>query len=88
MAAAIFGRVPTLKPLVSGRAVQTARAEMYAAAVRPAIEAARASGARSLREIGQALVDAGIRPPYGNERWHAQQVRRLILRFTVETAPT
>lgn len=64
----------------SGRAVQSARAERRAADLMPFIEAARAAGASSLREIGRELTSRGIAPPSGGAEWHPAQVQRVIAR--------
>lgn len=48
-----------------------------AAKVRTKIEAIRASGATSLREIATALNDAGVTTPRGGQ-WQAVQVKRVL----------
>ena len=63
-----------------GRATQTSYAEMHLDSVWPVIEAARLAGARSLRQLAQALDEAGVRPPRAKGRWHVSQVHRLLAR--------
>jgi hypothetical protein len=44
----------------------------------PVIEAIRAAGAQSLREIAEALVERRIPTPSGCRCWHPVQVLRVI----------
>ncbi len=62
----------------AGRQAQTNRATRHTTDVLPYIDAARRAGAVSLREFAEALTARGIQPPSGGERWHANQVRRII----------
>jgi DNA invertase Pin-like site-specific DNA recombinase len=61
----------------AGRQVQTDRAARHSADVLPYIVAARAAGAKSLREVAAALTARGIEPPSGGDRWNAGQVWRI-----------
>ncbi len=54
-----------------------ANADQHAANVLPIIKAIQKSGARSLREIAQALNDRGIQTARGGE-WHATTVRNVM----------
>jgi DNA invertase Pin-like site-specific DNA recombinase len=62
----------------AGRRAQSTRSAQRAADIRPFIEAAQRAGCNSLREIAEALTARGVQPPSGGDRWHAQQVRRVI----------
>ena len=64
----------------SGRAAQSARSTAHASDVLPYIIAARNAGATSLRQLAAALTARGIQPPSGGDRWHPQQVRRILAR--------
>jgi len=44
----------------------------------PVIEAIRAAGAQSLREIAEALVERRIPTPLGRRCWHPAQVQRTL----------
>lgn len=67
----------------AGRASQSRRSKSHAADVRPFIDAARRAGCSSLREIATALTARGIHPPSGGNRWHPQQVRRILANSSV-----
>ena len=71
----------------AGRATQSKRSRERSADVLPFIEQAKCAGCKSLRQIAQALTNRGIRPPSGGERWHAQQVRRVIARAAMSGDP-
>ena len=58
-------------------AMRTAKAEKRKADVLPAIEAARASGANTLRKVASLLNTQGITAPNGGQ-WHANSVRRIV----------
>ena len=62
-------------------AVETARAEAdrYAANVLPIIREAQKAGARTLREIADALNARGIATARGGQ-WHAQSVANVLAR--------
>jgi len=62
----------------AGRKAQSLRSDQRAADVLPFIEAAKRAGCISLRQIADALTARGISPPSGGDRWHAQQIRRII----------
>lgn len=66
----------------AGRTAQTERSRQRSADVLPFIEAAKRAGCESLRQIAEALTNRGIQPPSGGDRWHAQQVQRIIIRET------
>ena len=76
--------------LAAGSGDSAARARRarrtYAAAhvadVLPFIEAARGAGATSLRQIAAALVARGVRTPFGETNWTANQVKRVLDRST------
>jgi DNA invertase Pin-like site-specific DNA recombinase len=63
----------------AGRQAHTARASRHRAAVLPYIDDARKAGATTLQHFADALTARGVRPPMGGERWHASQVRRLLV---------
>lgn len=65
----------------AGRAAQAARAHEHAVDVRPYLDAARAAGAVSLRQLAEALQARGVQPPSGGERWTATQVKRVLDRL-------
>ena len=58
-------------------AMRRGKAEKRKADVLPAIEAARASGAHTLREVAALLNSKGIAAPNGGQ-WHANSVRRIV----------
>jgi DNA invertase Pin-like site-specific DNA recombinase len=64
----------------AGRRSQTERAKQRAADVLPFIgQAQQVLGDRaSLRKIAELLTSWSIQPPLGGDRWHAQQVRRVL----------
>jgi DNA invertase Pin-like site-specific DNA recombinase len=70
----------------AGRQAQTARSNGHAEDVMPYITAAAKAGATSLRQIAEALTARGIQPPSGGECWHANQVRRIIAKRTIDAA--
>ncbi len=61
-----------------GRDTQTRRSLAYAAEVLPYVQAARAAGCRTQKEIAEALTARGIKPPMGGAVWHVAQVQRLL----------
>ena len=65
------------------RAISTA----HAAAVWPAIQRARACGAKSLREIGAVLEAAGVRMANGGKTWEPTSVKRVIDRYEAGPPP-
>ncbi len=62
-----------------GNAIQKAGADAHAAAVMPAIQAAQAAGAKTLREIAAALDGRGITTARGG-KWDATTVRNILRR--------
>jgi DNA invertase Pin-like site-specific DNA recombinase len=62
-----------------GRRVQITEADRFAANTLPIVAAIRASGARGLREIADALNTRGVRTARGG-RWHVSTVRNLLAR--------
>ena len=64
----------------SGRKVQTAEADAFAANVLPIIESLRASGVRDLRGLAAALNNRGVRTARGG-RWHVSNVKNLVDRL-------
>ena len=62
------------------RLARTARADRHAADMVGYIEAARAAGCSSLREVARALTARGIETPAGGRGWNASQVRRVLKR--------
>jgi DNA invertase Pin-like site-specific DNA recombinase len=58
-------------------AMRTGKAEKRKADLLPAIEAARASGANTLRKVAALLNDKGIAAPNGGQ-WHANSIRRVV----------
>jgi DNA invertase Pin-like site-specific DNA recombinase len=75
----------------AGRAARTAIAIAHGADVLPYITDARRAGAVSNPKIAAALTARGIRPPSGGDRWHANQVRRIVAAgapaFLAKSAP-
>lgn len=67
----------------AGRKAQSARSVQRATDIRPFIEQARMAGASSLREIAELLTSWKVQPPSGGDRWHAQQVRRILMKSPV-----
>ena len=59
-------------------AAQNAQARAGAADVVPYIEAARRAGARTLRELAEALTNRGVPTPAGKGPWRPEQVRRVL----------
>jgi hypothetical protein len=55
------------------------RADQAARDLQPIIEEIKASGATSLRQIGQGLRERGIPSPRGGD-WSASAVRNLLRR--------
>ena len=64
----------------SGRQVQVAAADQFAANLLPVIAAIRHTGATTLEAITCALNDRGIRPARG-ARWYASSVANLLNRM-------
>ena len=62
-----------------GNAVQTRNADAFAERVLPLIDALRASGRTSLRDLADALNARGI-PTARGGRWHVSTVRNLLMR--------
>jgi hypothetical protein len=69
------------KPSALASMARTARANAWAAELRPTIEALQASGVTSLMGIVRALDARNIPPPTGRGRWQVTQVRRLLARL-------
>jgi DNA invertase Pin-like site-specific DNA recombinase len=65
------------KGVAASAAVRSAKARKQASDILPTIEAAKAAGASSLREIAEYLNDHGETAPRGGE-WSAVQVSRVI----------
>jgi DNA invertase Pin-like site-specific DNA recombinase len=65
------------KGVAASAAVRSAKAQKHASDILPTIEAAKAAGASSLREIAEYLNDHGEAAPRGGE-WSAVQVSRVI----------
>lgn len=63
----------------AGRAKRTAQADQFAANVMPVIEAIRAAGVATLKEIAEALNARGVRTVRGGQ-WEATQVKRILAR--------
>ena len=64
----------------TANASRRAGADAFAEAVAPAIRAARAAGARSLREIAAALDGRGI-PTARGGKWEAKTVSNILKRI-------
>jgi len=58
-------------------AVKSAQARARAADVLPYLEAARRAGARTLRELAEALTNRGVLTPTSKGIWRPEQVRRV-----------
>lgn len=67
----------------AGRKAQSLRSVQRAADTLPFIEQAKLAGAHSLRKIADTLTSWSIQPPSGGDRWHAQQVRRILVKPAV-----
>ena len=65
---------------VIAHAASIAGADAYAEKVAPAIRKAQAAGAKSFREIADALNNLGIATPRG-KRWAPASVRNALLRI-------
>jgi hypothetical protein len=65
------------KGVAASAAVRSAKAQKHASDILPTIEAAKAAGASSLREIAEYLNNHGETAPRGGE-WSAVQVSRVI----------
>lgn len=63
----------------AGRRTQAARARTEGSKVLPHIDAIRATGAATLRQIADALNARGIRTSRGSE-WHPATVQRILAR--------
>ena len=61
----------------AARAARTAAADKRAADLMPAIEAIKAAGARTLRQIAEGLEVKGIPTPRGTGEWSPTQVARI-----------
>lgn len=58
------------------------KADDYAMRVAPIVNDIMAkSGAKTLREIAQALTARGVQTPRGNTEWHPSQVSNIIIRI-------
>lgn len=68
-----------------GRAVRAEAASKRALDLLPVVEAIKAEGASSLREIAQGLNERGIPTPRGGQ-WSAVQVQRVIARTATSQA--
>jgi DNA invertase Pin-like site-specific DNA recombinase len=68
-----------LVPGAGQRAASRERADQAARDLRPIIEEIKASGATSLRQIGQGLREKGIPSPRGGD-WSASVVRNALMR--------
>ena len=66
--------------IAAATAARVANADEVVADVLPYIQAARAAGALSLRQVAAALMARGVRTPFGGERWTATQVSRVLAR--------
>jgi DNA invertase Pin-like site-specific DNA recombinase len=62
-----------------GRAVQSSKADSFAANVMPVVETIKASGVTSLAGIARALNARGVRSARGSE-WHVSAVANLLVR--------
>lgn len=65
-----------------GRAARTEISRRHSEVVTPAIEAARAAGAVSLRDIAKHLTAQGVTTPRGGSEWTATQVMRIVNHVT------
>jgi hypothetical protein len=77
----VIGRRHQPKPGAAARKARTARADAWAAELRPTIEALQAAGATSLEGIARTLNERGIRTPRGTGQWEPVQVWRLLARL-------
>ena len=74
-----LGNPDPVKLREAGNAARTARADARADLVLPAIESARRAGAKTLREIADALNGRGIPSPRG-ATWHPASIARVLER--------
>jgi len=66
----------------AGVQVIKAKADSYAERVGPVVrDIVKKSGAKTLRDIAQALSARGVATPRGNVEWHASQVSNLLKRI-------
>lgn len=72
-------RNPRLGEITTGRDVQAARADQFAANVMPVIEDIRAAGVTELKAIAAALNARGVQTVRGG-RWAATTVKRILAR--------
>ena len=63
----------------AGRKAQSARSQQRHADLLPHVRDAQRTGAKSLREIAAKLTAWKIPPPSGGDRWHAAQIRRVLI---------
>ena len=63
----------------TGRSVQIAEADRFAANIMPVVQAIRWSGISSLAGIAEALNNRGVRSARSG-RWHVSTVQNLLLR--------
>ena len=59
-------------------AAKSAQARARATDVAPYLDAARRAGARTLRELAEALTNRGVPTPAGRAHWRPEQVRRVL----------
>ncbi len=59
-------------------AAKSAQARARAADVLPYLDAARRAGARTLRELAEALTNRGVPTPAGKGGWRPEQVRKVL----------
>jgi Recombinase len=77
----VIGRRHQPKAGHAARKARTARADAWAAELRPIIESLQSAGVTSLQGIARTLNERGIRTPRGKGQWQASQVWRLLARL-------
>jgi DNA invertase Pin-like site-specific DNA recombinase len=75
------GRAGTAEDCAKGRAVKTAKANDYAATLRPIIARVNATGDLSLRDLAAALSKENVPTPTGKGEWTAMGVKRVLDRL-------
>jgi len=75
------GRAGTAEDCAKGRAAKTAKADAFAATLRPIIEQLNSTGAMSLRALADALAVERVPTPTGKGEWSAMTVKRVLNRL-------
>ncbi|MCW2286686.1 DNA invertase Pin-like site-specific DNA recombinase [Rhodoblastus acidophilus] len=80
------GRAGTAEDCAKGRAVKTAKADDFAATLRPIIAQLNPDGAMSLHALADALSNRGVPTPAGKGRaWTAMAIKRILDRGALKS---